>query len=86
MAPEPRDCAGGQSAKKVMRECSKHGLQLRIERVPVWAGDGSASSPHRIDHWVTFLICPVRGCGYSRPLKNPAGDRQENRKTERVNK
>lgn len=66
------------------RECSKHGVTLRLDKIPVWQGDGTAANPHRIERWVDVFICPVRGCGYSRALKNPNGDRSDNRKTERA--
>jgi len=72
-------CRCGQ--KYPSRRCSRHGGALRIMAAPVWRGSGTDADPHRITRWFEFLTCPQTGCGYSRPLKAPTGDRCENRKT-----
>lgn len=64
------------------RKCSTHHTSLVYMASPVYAGNGTDDNPHRITHYFDFLFCPMRGCGYSRPLKNPSGEgRGTNRKT-----
>lgn len=64
--------------------CSRHNVELVLEQVPVWMGCGTDDNPHRIDHWVPYMRCPVPNCGYARAAKNPNGGRTLNRKTLRT--
>jgi hypothetical protein len=60
------------------RRCSRHNCSLVIMTAPKW---GKHEGVHIIVDWFEFLTCPVMGCGYSRSLKNPTGNRNENKKT-----
>jgi hypothetical protein len=60
------------------RRCSRHNCSLVIMTAPKW---GKREGVHAIVDWFEFLTCPVMGCGYSRSLKNPTGNRSENKKT-----
>lgn len=60
------------------RVCPHHHQTLIQMAMPLWKGS-KKNGNLRIVSWYDYLVCPIRGCGYSRAYKLPA--RFGNRKT-----